>query len=78
MPSTSEEIPIVPADRTPYVIRTGDEVRVIALGHPEHTGRFLGYGIDSITDRPLLFVQIGAGVHSFEAADTRLEEPNEQ
>jgi hypothetical protein len=69
----NRELPLVSAEALPEVIRTGDRVRVSQPGCPRFDGRFVGWGIDSVTDRSLLFVQgSNGGVAAFVADETRL------
>jgi hypothetical protein len=68
------ELPLCPAHRTPGIIRTGDLVRIVQKGHKHTPGRFVGYGLDSINGKPLLFVQAdNGGVGPYSPDDVRLE-----
>lgn len=75
----AHELDLIPAATTPGIVRTGDHVRIFEdiNGDSElgsfRTGRFVGYGPDASDSTPLLFVQIGAGLHAFPTATTRLE-----
>lgn len=70
----SRELPLVPPEVVPNVIRTGDPVRVKQPGNRKFVGRFVGWGVDSITGEGLLFVQApNGGVGPFVANETRLE-----